>query len=57
MLSEITLKDVEISTVRLNPCCNGICSRSTISRSSMEEQLIVLILVVMEYALGGLCPY
>ena len=36
---------------RLNPCCNGICSRrhSSTREHSLQQ---VLILVVMEYALG-----
>ncbi len=36
----------------LNPCCNGICSRR-ISWDTMAHPYRVLILVVMEYALGG----
>ncbi len=35
----------------LNPCCNGICSRSHATRLCVVL-VGVLILVVMEYALG-----
>ena len=34
----------------LNPCCNGICSK-TLETLTVEQFKRVLILVVMEYAL------
>ncbi len=35
----------------LNPYCNGICSATSIHSSLLEGLLVVLILIVMEYAL------
>ncbi len=38
--------------IRLNPCCNGICSaRSCLLFTASKRRVHVLILVVMEYAL------
>ena len=37
---------------RLNPCCNGICSRRNALFPQRCRHRTVLILVVMEYALG-----
>ena len=36
----------------LNPYCNGICSRSSRQYTLSESERDVLILIVMEYALG-----
>ena len=38
---------------RLNPCCDGICSRSLDKCQQTNKSINVLILVVMEYALGA----
>ena len=37
----------------LNPCFNGICSRSAVGDKWAQPTLVVLILVLMEYALEG----
>ena len=39
------------SKLCLNPCCNGICSKTEQERIGKAVPLAVLILVVMEYAL------
>ena len=47
------VKTVSISRQEsLNPCCNGICSRSRQQKPNSNGVHSVLILVVMEYALG-----
>ena len=53
MLSELDQNCTKSTgEMSLNPCCNGICSRSRHGTSPFGETGGVLILVVMEYALG-----
>ena len=52
MLSKAVCISKMNMTVRLNPCFNGICSRSHGARQGVQHQ-VVLILVLMEYALEG----
>ena len=49
-LEEIT-KRYRVSSVGLNPCSNGICSRSSFNTYNYGSTKNVLILVLMEYAL------
>ena len=53
MVSDLNfMQMVHITTVRLNPCCNGIWSLTHGQVNPMVMEMVtVLILVVMEYGL------
>ena len=54
MLSEAVLIRLIASIFSLNPYCNGTCSRSTAAQAQQALTQAVLILIVMEHALGEL---
>ena len=47
---EASMKDIDVN--RLNPCFNGIWSRTSVRVGDTVEVTQVLILVLMEYGLG-----
>ena len=50
-LGDICKDRSDKESICLNPCCNGICSRRLFNQINFKR-MEVLILVVMEYALG-----
>ena len=46
---------LELHLTCLNPYCNGTCSRSFDMNTLVKRYSVVLILIVMEHALGE-CP-
>ena len=52
MLSEESRYPQGAIRQRLNPYCNGTCSRSVVIMCTDGKELAVLILIVMEHALG-----
>ena len=52
MLSDFLVEVVKgILAQSLNPCSNGICSLTDDEKEELYDEIVVLILVLMEYAL------